>query len=90
MIEIEQNEKKTEIVSLNRTDKNNKISTEEIEKIEETINKSKTKRLIVDDGIGSRIKDKTEQNQKSMIDIGGKTLLKRQQENYKENCIDDK
>jgi L-glutamine-phosphate cytidylyltransferase len=82
-------EKNPEIISLIRTAKNNKLSSEEFEKIEETINKSKIKCLIVAAGLGSRLKDHTEHNPKCMLDFGGKTLLQRQLASYKDNGIDD-
>jgi transcriptional regulator with XRE-family HTH domain len=82
-------EKNPEIISLIRTAKNNKLNSEEFEKIEETINKSKTKCLIVAAGLGSRLKGHTEHNPKCMLDFGGKTLLQRQLASYKENGIDD-
>ena len=82
-------EKNPEIISLIRTAKNNKLSSEEFKKIEETINKSKIKCLIVAAGLGSRLKDHTEHNPKCMLDFGGKTLLQRQLASYKDNGIDD-
>ena len=83
---IEQN---PEILSLIRSVKNNKLNNEDIEKIQETINKSKTKCLIVAAGLGSRLKGHTEHNPKCMLDFGGKTLLQRQLFSYKDNGIDD-
>ena len=82
-------EKNPEIISLLRSAKNNKLKSSEFEKIEETINKSKTKCLIVAAGLGSRLKDHTEENPKCMLDFGGKTLLQRQLSSYKENGIED-
>ena len=82
-------EKNPEIISLLRSAKNNKLKSSEFEKIEETINKSKTKCLIVAAGLGSRLKGHTEHNPKCMLDFGGKTLLQRQLSSYKENGIED-
>ena len=82
-------EKNPEIISLLRSAKNNKLKSSEFEKIEETINKSKTKCLIVAAGLGSRLKGHTENNPKCMLDFGGKTLLQRQLASYKNNGIDD-
>jgi choline kinase/DNA-binding XRE family transcriptional regulator len=82
-------EKNPETVSLIRSFKNNKLNQQEIEKIEESINKSKTKCLIVAAGLGSRLKGHTEHNPKCMLDFGGKTLLQRQLFSYKENGVED-
>jgi choline kinase/DNA-binding XRE family transcriptional regulator len=82
-------EKNPEIISLLRSAKNNNLKSSEFEKIEETINKSKTKCLIVAAGLGSRLKDHTEHNPKCMLDFGGKTLLQRQLSSYKDNGIED-
>ena len=82
-------ENNPKIISLIRSAKNNKFKDEEFEKIEETINKSKTKCLIVAAGLGSRLKGHTEHNPKCMLDFGGKTLLQRQLYSYKYNGIED-
>jgi len=82
-------EKNPEIISLIRSAKNNRLKTEEFKKIEENINKSKTKCLIVAAGLGSRLKGHTENNPKWMLDFGGKTLLQRQLSSYKANGIED-
>ncbi len=81
--------KNPKIISLIRSAKNNGLNSQEFEKIEESINKSKTKCLIVAAGLGSRLKGHTEQNPKCMLDFGGKTLLQRQLYSYKENGIED-
>jgi len=86
---IEYIEKNPNIVSLIRSLKNNDLDEEEINKLELLINKSKTKTLIVAAGLGSRLKDYTENTPKCMLDFGGKTLLQRQLSSYKENGIDD-
>ena len=82
-------EKNPKIISLIRTIKNNKLNDSELEKIEVSINKSKTKCLIVAAGLGSRLKGHTENNPKCMIDFSGKTLLQRQLSSYKANGIED-
>tara|TARA_B100001121_G_scaffold82539_1_gene73090 strand:- start:433 stop:1536 length:1104 start_codon:yes stop_codon:yes gene_type:complete len=82
-------EKNPKIISLIRSAKNNKLDNQEFDKIEESINKSKTKCLIVAAGLGSRLKGHTEENPKCMLDFGGKTLLQRQLSSYKENGIED-
>ena len=82
-------EKNPNLISLIRSAKNNNLNSEEFEKIEENINKSKTKCLIVAAGLGSRLKNHTEHNPKCMLDFGGKTLLQRQLTSYKENGIED-
>ena len=82
-------EKNPEIISLLRSAKNNKLKSAEFEKIEEAINKSQTKCLIVAAGLGSRLKGHTEHNPKCMLDFGGKTLLQRQLSSYKDNGIED-
>ena len=82
-------EKNPKIISLIRLAKNNKLNSNVFEKIEESINKSKTKCLIVAAGLGSRLKGHTENNPKCMLDFGGKTLLQRQLTSYKKNGIND-
>ena len=82
-------EKNPRIISLIRSAKNNRLNQDEIEKIEESINRSKTKCLIVAAGLGSRLKGHTEHNPKCMLDFGGKTLLERQLFSYKDNGIED-
>ena len=78
---IESNPK---IISLLRAFKNSKLSNDEIDELEKKINKSKTKTLIVAAGLGSRLKDHTENLPKCMLDFGGKTLLERQIQAYKD------
>ena len=86
---IEYIEKNPNIVSLIRSLKNNNLKEEEINKLELSINKSKTKALIVAAGLGSRLKGHTENTPKCMLDFGGKTLLQRQLFSYKKNGVDD-
>ena len=86
---IEYIEKNPNIVSLIRSLKNNNLKEEEINKLELSINKSKTKTLIVAAGLGSRLKGHTENTPKCMLDFGGKTLLQRQLLSYKKNGVDD-
>ena len=86
---IEYIEKNPNIVSLIRSLKNNNLKEEEINKLELSINKSKTKTLIVAAGLGSRLKSHTENTPKCMLDFGGKTLLQRQLLSYKKNGVDD-
>ena len=82
-------EKNPNIISLIRAAKNNDLGDEEISDLELTINKSKTKALIVAAGLGSRLKKHTENIPKCMLDFGGKTLLQRQLLSYKQNGVDD-
>lgn len=82
-------EKNPKIISLIRTIKNNNLNDYDLEKIETSINKSKTKCLIVAAGLGSRLKGHTENNPKCMLDFGGKTLLQRQLSSYNANGIED-
>ena len=82
-------EKNPKIISLIRSIENNNLTNDELEKIELSINKSKTKCLIVAAGLGSRLKNHTENNPKCMLDFGKKTLLQRQLFSYKENGIED-
>jgi choline kinase/DNA-binding XRE family transcriptional regulator len=77
------------IVSLIRAAKNNNLKNDEIDQLELSINKSKTKSLIVAAGLGSRLKDHTKNTPKCMLDFGGKTLLQRQLSSYKKCGIDD-
>ena len=86
---IEYIEKNPNIVSLIRSLKNNNLKEEEINKLELSINKSKTKTLIVAAGLGSRLKGHTENTPKCMLDFGGKTLLQRQLLSYNKNGVDD-
>jgi phosphoenolpyruvate phosphomutase len=83
---IENNPK---IVSLLRAVKNSKLNEGEIENIEKKINESKTKVLIVAAGLGSRLKDHTENLPKCMLDFGKKTLLERQLSAYRSCGIDN-
>jgi len=71
------------IISLMRSLKNSNFNEDEIESLIKKINESKTKALIVAAGLGSRLKDHTENLPKCMLDFGGKTLLQRQVESYR-------
>jgi len=82
-------EKNSNIVSLIRAVKNNNLGIDEINELELSINKSKTKSLIVAAGLGSRLKNHTENTPKCMLDFGGKTLLQRQLSSYNKCGIDD-
>jgi L-glutamine-phosphate cytidylyltransferase len=82
-------ENNPKIISLIRSVKNNNLSEDDFDKIEQSINKTKTKCLIVAAGLGSRLKGHTENNPKCMLDFSGKTLLQRQLSSYKKNGIDD-
>ena len=82
-------ENNPKIISLIRSAKNNNLSDDEFEKIELSINQTKTKSLIIAAGFGSRLKGHTEHNPKCMLDFGGKTLLQRQLSSYKKNGIED-
>ena len=77
------------IISLIRSVKNNNLNENEIDIIEKSINKNKTKCLIVAAGLGSRLKGHTEDSPKCMLDFGGKTLLERQLISYKKNQIEE-
>ena len=77
------------VVSLLRAAKNSKLSDGEISNIEKKISESKTKALIVAAGLGSRLKDHTENLPKCMLDFGGKTLLERQLLAYRSCGIDN-
>ena len=82
-------ENNPKIVSLLRAAKSSKLSEDEIEELEKKINKSKTKTLIVAAGLGSRLKDHTENLPKCMLDFGGKTLLERQIKAYNDCGINN-
>ena len=82
-------ESNPKIVSLLRAAKNSKLGNDEIEKLEKKINESKTKTLILAAGVGSRLKDHTENTPKCMLDFGGKTLLERQLQAYRECGINN-
>ena len=83
---IENNPK---IVSLIRSIKENNLDEDQIEKIENSLNKDNCKALIIAAGLGSRLKKHTENLPKCMLDFGGKTLLQRQLDSYKKNGIKD-
>ena len=71
------------VASLIRTIKDNGLDEEQIEKIENSLNKNNNKALIIAAGLGSRLKKHTENLPKCMLDFGGKTLLQRQLDAYK-------
>ena len=77
------------IVSLIRSIKKNELSNEEINILENSINKNNAKALIIAAGLGSRLKKHTKNLPKCMLDFGGKTLLQRQLEAYKKCNIND-
>ena len=82
-------EKNPRIVSLIRSIKENNLNEDQIEKIENSLNKNNCKALIIAAGLGSRLKKHTENLPKCMLDFGGKTLLQRQLDSYKKNGIKD-
>ncbi len=75
------------IVSLIRSIKQNNLDQDQIEKIEISLSKNNCKALIIAAGLGSRLKEHTENLPKCMLDFGGKTLLQRQLDSYKKNGI---
>jgi len=77
------------IISLIRTIKDNNLNVNQISDIEVSINKNMTKVLIIAAGLGSRLKKHTENLPKCMLDFGGKTLLQRQLDVYKNCGIND-
>ena len=77
------------IVSLIRSIKENNLDEEQIELIENSLNKNNNKALIIAAGLGSRLKKHTENLPKCMLDFGGKTLLQRQLDAYKKCGIKD-
>ena len=77
------------MVSLIRSIKANNLDQSELNKIQVSLDKKKTKALIIAAGLGSRLKSHTENLPKCMLDFGGKTLLERQLEAYKKNEIKD-
>ena len=82
-------ENNSEIISLIRSIKENKLNENQIKNIENSLNKNNNKALIIAAGLGSRLKKHTENLPKCMLDFGGKTLLQRQLESYKHNGIKD-
>jgi len=84
---IEFIEKNNKIISLIRSIKDNELSEKQINDMENSISKKYTKALIIAAGLGSRLKDHTEDLPKCMLDFGGKTLLQRQLDAYKKNGI---
>ncbi len=83
---IESNPK---VASLIRTIKENNLDEDQIEKIENSMNKNNNKALIIAAGLGSRLKKHTENLPKCMLDFGGKTLLQRQLDAYKKCGVKD-
>jgi L-glutamine-phosphate cytidylyltransferase len=82
-------QKNPNIVSLLRSIKENNLNDEQLSDIENSISKKKTKALIIAAGLGSRLKNHTENLPKCMLDFGGKTLLQRQLYAYQKNKIKD-
>ena len=81
--------KNPKIGSLLRTIKESNLNDDQIKSIENSINRKKTKALIIAAGLGSRLKKHTQNLPKCMLDFGGKTLLQRQLEAYKDSGIED-
>ena len=81
--------KNPKIISLIRSIKESDLGENELYQIENSISKKKTKALIIAAGLGSRLKDHTENLPKCMLDFGGQTLLQRQLNAYKKNEIND-
>ncbi len=81
--------KNPNIVSLLRAIKDNNLNDNQLSDIENSINNKKTKALIIAAGLGSRLKNHTENLPKCMLDFGGKTLLERQLYAYRKNEIKD-
>ena len=65
--------KNPKINSLIRTIQENDINEKQIELLQNSISKKKTKALIIAAGLGSRLKKHTETLPKCMLDFGGKT-----------------
>ena len=82
-------ENNPEIISLIRSIKENQLNENQIKNIKNSLNKNNCKALIIAAGLGSRLKKHTENLPKCMLDFGGKTLLQRQLESYKQNGIKD-
>ena len=81
--------KNPKINSLIRTIQENNLNEKQIELLENSISKKKTKALIIAAGLGSRLKKHTENLPKCMLDFGGKTLLQRQLEAYKNSGVEN-
>ena len=82
-------ENNPKVASLIRTIKENNLDEDQIEKIENSMNKNNNKALIIAAGLGSRLKKHTENLPKCMLDFGGKTLLQRQLDAYKKCGVKD-
>lgn len=78
---------KPEIVSLLRAVNEFELADHEIEQIKENVVASNVKALIIAAGLGSRLYSYTENLPKCMLKFGGKTLLQRQLEVYREHNI---
>ena len=75
----------SELVSLLRLIKAYNLTDQEIMEFENFMNTSKAKAIIIAAGLGSRLKNYTENLPKCMLKFGDKTLLERQIEAYR-NC----
>ena len=82
-------ENNPEIISLIRSIKENKLNDIQIDNLAKSLNINNNKALIIAAGLGSRLKEHTENLPKCMLDFGGKTLLQRQLDIYKKNSIKD-
>jgi phosphoenolpyruvate phosphomutase len=73
-----------EIISLLRTMNEHGLADLEIRRIEENMAATNAKAIIIAAGMGSRLKEYTEDLPKCMLKFGKKTLLRRQLDAYKE------
>ena len=79
----------SELVSLLRLIKAYNLTDQEIMEFENIINTSKAKAIIIAAGLGSRLKNYTEDLPKCMLKFGDKTLLERQIEAYRDCGINN-
>ena len=78
-----------EVISLLRVIKSYKLNKSEITELKKVMTAEKAKAIIIAAGLGSRLKGYTENLPKCMLDFGGKTLLDRQLEAYRDCGIKD-
>jgi len=79
--------KRKELPSLLRAIEKHGLKAGEIKEIEKKIKESNVKAIIIAAGMGNRLKPFTNDLPKCMLKFGGKTLLQRQIESFKENNI---
>lgn len=86
---LEYIDKHPHILSLIRSIRDNDFDEFWAKKLISEIDNSQYKALIIAAGLGSRLKEKTSDKPKCMLNLGGKTLLQRQINSYNSNNINN-